>query len=94
MAVINTETLDNRKRVQYFIKTRQGGLQQLPFELVTIDHDFQAYEPIDLTTRDLNHRLRRGQLAGVVILDRNVSLPQSDGRTPQEQFGVFQCSEA
>ena len=89
MATINAETLDNRERVQFFVKTPQGGLKQLPFELVTIDKDDQFYEPIDLTYLDENMRQRRGKLVGTVILEGEVELPRATNNI-RDQFGVFE----
>lgn len=75
MATVNRETMDRMERVVYFVREGQTGLRQLPFELVTIDHDFQAYWPLPLTQYDSNMRRRRGRIVGTVILDREVALP-------------------
>jgi len=89
MAVINTETMDKMERVQFFVKTPQGGLKQLPFELITIDKDDQFYEPIDLTYLDDNMRPRRGKLVGVVILDGEEALPKAPPNV-RDQFATWE----
>ena len=91
MGTVNRVTMDKMERVQYFVKTPDGGLRQLPFELVTIDHDFQAYWPYNLDYVDSNSRKRRGKIVGTVILDKERALPfpPSNVKDP-DTYGVFE----
>lgn len=75
MANVTQETLDNCTRVHYYVQTADKGLQRLPFDLVTIDYDFQAYQPHDNSQRDSNFRRVRGTVLVPVILDREAALP-------------------
>ena len=91
MATINATTLDACERVQYFVRTSEGGLKQLPFELVTIDQDAQFYQPISLAFKSDTGLERRGKFVGVVILDRNAALPFPPQNAPTRgQYGCWE----
>lgn len=77
MATINRDTMDRMARVLFFVKHGANGLEQLPFELVTIDSDAQFYWPLPLTQNDSNGRRRRGVITGSVILEKNGALPRA-----------------
>lgn len=90
MATVNSRTLDQMQRITYFVKTSANGLVQLPFELVTIDADFQAYQPLPGTVRDERGKPRRGRVVGSVILDKSLSLPRAPAGKRQDAYGVWE----
>ena len=91
MATINTQTLDERQLTPYFVRTNGGGLRQLPFYLVTIDYDWQAYLPVDLSIIDSKCQRIRGRLTAPVILERETALPLPTPNTKNpDAFGVFE----
>lgn len=92
MATISSETMDNQIVTQYFVKTPGGGLRQLPFVMVRIDHDDVFYQPIEPVTWDTNFRRLRAIYTPPVILDKERALPIRDaalGANP-DQFAVFE----
>lgn len=91
MATINRETMDNRQLTPYFVQMSNGALRQLPYYLVTIDFDWQAYMPVDLSYHDSNNRRIRGTLTPPVILQRDSALPLPTPNTKNpDAFGVFE----
>jgi hypothetical protein len=86
---ITTETLDNMERLLFFEQVAPNALRQLPFELVTIDHEFQAYQPLSLAWMDSRGRQRRGKITGMVVLKKNQALP-IPAREDRGQFAVWE----
>lgn len=89
MATINAGTIDKAARTSFYRTNKSGGLVKLPFELVTIDHDFQYYEPLSSLRVSPTGETQKGTQAGVVYLDRNMPLPRATRSVDQDKFAVW-----
>jgi hypothetical protein len=89
MAAITSTTLDRVERTLFFRVNKQQVPLQLPWDLVTIDYDFQAYEPVS-TRVALNGARQRGVIAGAVYLQRAQGVPRpAPGTKNPDAFPVF-----
>lgn len=80
MATINSTTLQACARTMFYRLNLRGIPIRLPFELITIDADFQAYEPQSFFRVTPEGRTSDGALTDAVYLTNNRALP--DGTTP------------
>lgn len=74
MATMSAYTLDRRERTLFFRLNAQNVPIQLPFDLVTIDKDFQAFEPMANRISDKG-LFAAGPVTGAVYLRSNLRLP-------------------
>jgi hypothetical protein len=90
MANVNGRTLDMVSRTHYYRVNEKGVVVQFPFDLITIDADFQAYQPVTYRGRTEKGDAIKGSSDGAVFLDRNMALPRpNDGRTNPDKVAVW-----
>lgn len=91
MAVVNARTLDAVKRTLYYRENAAQVPVRLPFSIVTIDEDFQGWEPMSYLGL-VNERGQRlsGSNAQSVVLTRNMRLPRPAGNDNPDKFGVWE----
>lgn len=75
MAVIDQGTLNSRAVTLFYRVNQRGVPVLLPFRIVTIDSDFQAYEPGWVGTSIDTGSMQFGVATDAVYLTSNTPLP-------------------
>jgi len=87
---ITARTIDSATRVPFFKKTKNGGLVDLHFDLVTIDGQ-TFYQPVWPGRRTEDGTTQSGILSPPIILDRLLEMPiparQESAQT--QQYGAW-----
>jgi hypothetical protein len=90
MASITAATLDKVQRTTFYRLNAGNVPVQLPFDLLTIDGDFQGYQPITYRGRTEKGDAIKGTAADAVFLARNLRLPRpAEGQNP-DRYGVWE----
>ncbi len=95
MAAINSTTLNAMKRTLFYRLNQKKQEDKepvpvpLPFDLVTIDEDFQAYEPVLLSRIDAKGNRQVGTAAAAVYLPRAQALPRPPAKGDVRQYAVW-----
>jgi hypothetical protein len=77
MATVNSATILKAERTLFFRINQAGVPVQLPFDIVTIDKDFQAYEPVTCRYNDKGQTMP-GTATGATYTRNNRALPVGD----------------
>ena len=89
MAVVNGYTLKRLKRTHFFRVNEKEVPVQLPFDLITIDEDFQGYQPVTYRGRTEKGDAMDGSADGAVFLNRNMPLPRPPQGQNADKFVVW-----
>jgi hypothetical protein len=90
MATVNAATLDAAKHTLFYRENAMSVVVPLPFTIITIDEDFQGYQPTSSLGLVNEKGVRRtGRNMEQVTLTRNMPLPRAAGNDNQDEFAVW-----